>query len=172
MSKLSSFKTPFALLASCCLLSVASFAQEENLGPVEWLHDGPFALRTEGNIRITEMEDNVRITRGKIEVIGDKAVLEQTVDTRELVRVTVTGSPVHYKQILDTDGEEVTGTSETLVLYEDETSKETIIELVGSALINTPDSSINCAAIVYNAAQAIIPRSTGPCGGVLTTPSN
>ena len=128
-------------------------------------------MRIIGNTRILEMSENVKVTQGSLKIIGSEAVFEYLVSTNELTKVTVRGSPVQYQQQLDEDGNLVTGTSDILVFYSDELD-ETILELVGNANIESPDSTMSCAAIIYIADQDLIREATGPCQGMLSPQSN
>ena len=138
---------------------------------VLWSSDGDSTMRINGNTRILEMSENVKVTQGSLEIIGSEAIFEYLVSTNELTKVTVRGSPVQYQQQLDEDGNLVTGTSDTLVFYSDELD-ETILELVGNANIESPDSTMSCAAIIYIADQDLIREATGPCQGMLSPQSN
>ena len=57
------------------------------------------------------------------------------------------------------------------MVYSDELD-ETILELVGNANIESPDSTMSCAAIIYIADQDLIREATGPCQGMLSPQSN
>jgi lipopolysaccharide transport protein LptA len=138
---------------------------------VLWSSDGGSTMRINGNTRILEMNENVKVTQGSLEIIGSEAIFEYLVSTNELTKVTVRGSPVQYQQQLDEDGNLVTGTSDTLVFYSDELD-ETILELVGDANIESPDSTMSCAAIIYIADQDLIREATGPCQGILSSQPN
>lgn len=138
---------------------------------VLWSSDGGSIMRINGNTRILEMSENVKVTQGSLKIIGSEAIFEYLVSTNELTKVTVRGSPVQYQQQLDEDGNLVTGTSDTLVFYSDELD-ETILELVGNANIESPDSTMSCAAIIYIADQDLIREATGPCQGMLSPQSN
>ncbi len=160
------------ILIGMGLAASLSYAAEQNDSPVDWKAAGEVTMSSDNGIRIIEMSDEVEVTQGSIEVFGDHAVFEYAADTGRLIRATIDGTPVNYHQELENDGGTVTGSSDTLILFEDEITLETMIEMIGNANINTPDSSMNCAAILYNSTQNLIPRSTGPCGGSLISPSN
>tara|TARA_B100000929_G_scaffold55269_1_gene41105 strand:- start:4154 stop:4510 length:357 start_codon:yes stop_codon:yes gene_type:complete len=115
------------------------------------------------------MAENVKVTQGSLEILGNEAIFEYSVSTNELTRVIVQGMPVHYQQQLDEDGSMVTGTSNTLLFYTDELYNETILELVGDADIRSPDSAMSCAAIIYIVDRDLIKEATGPCEGTLST---
>ena len=145
-------------------------AESEQVAPVTFNHDGEFRVSIEGELRIVDMKDNVVVTQGEIEVRGNEARFEYTLDTEELVKVTVTGTPVNYQQSSDSEAT-VTGTSDTLIMYNDETSQQTIVELVGDAFLETPDSTMRCARIVHQTELDLV-SGTGPCQGSLSSATN
>jgi lipopolysaccharide transport protein LptA len=134
--------------------------------------EGGSTTSVKGELRILEMKTNVKVTQGTLQIMGDAAIIESVAASGEVTRVTVHGSPVRYQQQLDEQGGLVVGTSETLLFYTDSTADETILELIGKANIQSPDSAMTCAAIVYLADQDIIREATGPCEGILNKRSN
>ena len=72
---------------------------------------------------------------------------------------------------MDEDGALVKGTSDTLIFYTDELD-ETILELLGNANIESPDSTMRCEAIVYISDRDLIREATGPCQGTLSSQPN
>ena len=166
-------RTNFALLAIGWLgMSAILLAAEDASDlPVEWDSDGPLNVSIEGDIRIVEMQDNVEVIQGTLLISGDRAIFEYTADSNELIRVTVHGSPAQYQQESNND-EFVTGSSETIILYEDEATLNTMVEMIGNASIRTPDSVTNCAGIIYDADLSIIPNSTPPCSGSFSSAPN
>lgn len=165
-------------LPSSAILAIAlaipmllSAAESEQVTPVSWNHDGEFRVSIEGELRIVNMKDNVIVMQGEIEVRGNEARFEYTLDTDELLRVTVTGTPVSYRQNSESAEEAVSGTSDTLVMYNDETSQETIVELLGNAFLETPDSTMRCARIVHQTELDLV-SGTGPCQGSLSSTTN
>lgn len=161
------------LLAVLILISGHSFALEsDNQQPVQWSADGDSTMRIEGESRILEMSTNVSVTQGTLKILGDSAVFDYSVTTKELNKVTVHGNPVHYQQQLDEDGSIVTGTSKTLSFYDDEIDGSTILELIGDASIESPDSSMKCSAITYIVDQDLIRDAVGPCQGALSSATN
>lgn len=147
-------------------------AAEQSTEPVDYIAEGGVTMSTDGEIRIVEMAGPVQVTQGSILIEGDHAIFEYAADSGRLIKATVDGSPVNYKQELDGNRGSVTGTSEQLILFEDEITLETMIEMIGNAIIDTPDSSMNCAALLYNSTLNLIPSSTGPCGGSLSNSPN
>ena len=138
---------------------------------VLWSSEGNSTMSIQGNIRILEMSANVRVTQGTLEILGDEAIFEYEANSNELKKVTVSGSPVRYQQQLDEDGALVTGTSDMLLFYTDELD-ETILELLGNANIESPDSTMRCEAIVYISDRDLIREATGPCQGTLSSQPN
>lgn len=151
-------------------LTTAALESDKNQ-QVLWSSDGDSTMSIEGEIRILEMSNNVKVTQGSLEIFGNQAIFEYLVATNELSRVTVHGTPVRYQQQLDESGALVVGTSDTLVFYTDD-ADETILELVGNANIESPDSTMSCAAIVYVSDRDLIREATGPCQGMLSSQPN
>ena len=159
-------------VAALALLPASLLALEaDTTERVEWSSDGDSTMRVEGNTRFLEMTENVKVTQGTLEINGSTAIFEYDVETNELRRVTIHGSPVRYQQQLDEEGALVTGSSNTVLLYRDQ-DQESVLEFVGDAQINSPDSSMNCAAIVYLANLDLIREATGPCQGTLSSNGN
>lgn len=167
------------IVATALILSAPVFALESDKGaPVSWQADGDSTMTVEDGIRVLTMEDNVIVSQGSLRISGDRAVFEYALQSNELTRITVQGSPVNYSQTLANGTDTVTGTSATLELYtesesgESEESGESIVELIGEASIESPDSSMRCAAIVYLVDRDLIREATGPCTGSLTSQSD
>ena len=138
---------------------------------VLWSSDGDSTMTIQGNIRVLEMSANVRVTQGTLEILGDEAIFEYDANSNELTKVTVHGTPVRFQQQLDEDGALVIGTSDTLLFYSDELD-ETILELVGNANIESPDSTMRCEAIIYISDRDLIREAAGPCQGMLSSQPN
>ena len=143
--------------------------ESDKTQPVLFSSDGNSTMNIKGNSRILEMSNNVKVTQGTLEILGNEATFEYSVSTNELTRVTVHGTPVRYQQQLDEEGSLVKGTSDTLLFYTDEIDNETILELVGNANIESPDSAMRCAAITYIVDRDLIREANGPCEGMLST---
>lgn len=150
--------------------AIAAESADETSAPVEWTADGEFTVRVENDIRIVEMQDNVKVTQGNLVITGERAVFEYTVQGNDLIRVTVYGSPVNYQQERETTDGTVTGSSDIIILFEDELTTNTLIEMKGNATIQTEDSLTSCAELIYDTELNIIPSSTGPCGGSISSP--
>ena len=136
---------------------------------VNWSADGELLVTVENNRRILRMQDNVRISQDSINISGSSAIFEYTLDTQELLRVTVLGTPVRYSQASENSAEPVTGTSDTLIFYDDELTEDTIIEMIGNAFIKSPSSTMNCASIIYVTERDLVREAVGPCQGSLTS---
>lgn len=173
MSKQLIRKCQHQLLAALILLPHVSLALEsDKLIPWEWFSDGSTKMRIEGDHTIFEMSENVRVTQGTLEILGDQATIEISSSTNEISKVTVHGNPVHYQQQLDEDGGMVIGTSKTLIFYTDEIDGGSILELVDEASIKTPDSTMSCSSIIYAVDEGLIRDAPGPCTGVFGSASN
>ena len=138
---------------------------------VSWSSDGGSTMNIVGESRILEMNTNVIVTQGSLEIRGAKAIFEYQASSNELTKITVHGTPVQYKQQLDQNGAIVNGTSNTILFYTND-KDETVLELLENASIESPDSTISCSAIVYIAEQDLIKEAVGPCAGALTSISN
>lgn len=167
--------TSFIVLAGCLLAFFSgglNALESDKQQGIQFSSDGGSTMSTSGELRTLQMKENVKITQGTLQITGDEAIFEYRADSNELIRVTVTGSPVRYQQQLDASGGLVTGTSDSLLLYTEPETGQTLLELIGTANINTPDSSMKCAAIVYLADQNIIRDAPGPCEGVINSQPN
>ena len=160
---------PLCLLFSAIVLLPGILMAAQSQSPVNWSADGEMLVTIENNRRILRMQDNVRISQDGIDISGNSAIFEYTLDTQELLRVTVLGSPVNYTQASETDAEPVTGNSDILIFYDDELTEDTIIEMIGNAFIKSPSSTMNCASIIYITEQDLIREAVGPCQGALTS---
>ena len=138
---------------------------------VIWTSDGGSTMDIVGDSRILEMNTNVIVTQGTLEIRGAKAIFEYQTSSNELTKITVHGTPVHYKQQLDGSGAVVNGTSNTLLFYTNDIN-ETVLELLENANLESPDSAISCKSIVYIVERDLIKEALGPCAGALTSASN
>jgi lipopolysaccharide transport protein LptA len=153
----------------CGLVSTSTLALESDKNqPVNYTSVGGLKMQEQGNSRIVTMEQEVIVTRGSLQITGDKAIFEYNLTTDELLKVTVNGSPAHYQQQLDTSEDLVLGASETIYYT---SNIETIIEFVGDASLRQPGTTTNCVAIKYFADTELF-ETTGPCSGVLSSPAN
>ena len=141
----------------------------QSQSPVNWSADGELLVTIENNRRILRMQDNVRISQDSINISGSSAIFEYTLDTQELLRVTVYGTPVIYSQASEGSAEPVTGKSDTLILYDDELTEDTVVEMIGNAFIKSPSSTMNCASIIYVTERDLVREALGPCQGALTS---
>ncbi len=158
-----------SLLAGIVCYSAGAL-ESDDVAPVLYEHTGNLVMDISGNIRTLTMFENVKVTQGSMVIQGDEGILEYRVDTGELVRVTVHGTPVQYEQQVNEAGEIVTGNSNTIEFFTDELG-ETIVELTGNASIVSPDTSMNCQAITYLTDQNLF-SGTGPCSGALSRQDN
>ena len=141
----------------------------QSQSPVNWSADGELLVTIENDRRILRMRDNVRISQDFINISGNSAIFEYTLDTQELLRVTVLGTPVRYTQANESGAEPVTGKSDTLIFYDDELTEDTIVEMIGNAFIKSPSSTMNCASIIYVTERDLVREAVGPCQGALTS---
>lgn len=162
-------KTSISLLTGCLLwLSNGAALETDKDQPLQWTADGNMVMRNEGDTRITDINRNVRIVQGSLVITGDTAVFEHDLDSGDLLKVTIEGSPAEYQQELDDNGGAVLGESQTIYYY---ASGEIIIEFVADAVFKQRGDNIACAEIKH------FPDSgrteyTGPCQAVLTQQSD
>ncbi len=123
---------------------------------------GRSTSRIENGVRIITLEQDVKVTQGSLEITGDNAVFESEAESSTINRVTVTGSPAHYRQQLDAGGDFIAGESESIYYY---VEAEPIVEFVGSAILRSTNDVISCAAIKYFT-ESRFTETTGPCEGV------
>lgn len=178
----------FAIAASVIigLTSTLGHALEaDKLAQVQWEAKGNSTMVQEGDTRTLSMENEVVITQGSLRIEGDSAQFDYAVASNELRLITVTGNPVRYSQTLSEAGDRVEATSNSLRLFTEARlvseangstspgSEQSIVELIGEATIDSPDSSMRCAAIVYLVDADLIREATGPCSGSLAnSPTN
>lgn len=161
--------TTAALALFAILTGTVSALETDKDQELLWTADGDSRMSIDNGIRIVEMSDNVRITQGSLEIRGDAAIIEYNISDNEVSKVTVTGSPAYYQQQLDSSDEPVQGSSNSLSFYSDSVDGNTIIELVGEAVIESPTSNLRCSAIVYISEQDLIREAPGPCSGVFNS---
>lgn len=161
------------LLAALLCYSNAAFTLEtDKQQDVQWSSDGDAKMRMEGDVRILTYIENVKVTQGTLLITGSEAIFEYSASTNELIKVTIYGNPVRYQQQLDADEGMVEGSSQTMLFYTDTVDGETILEMIGDASIESPDSKMSCVAITYLADRDLIREAKGPCQGVLSTPTD
>jgi len=125
---------------------------------------GNSTSRVEGNTRVITIEGNVTVTQGSLQITGDRAVFERSLDSNLINRITITGTPATYQQQLESDGALVEGKSETILYYSE---GEPVIELVGAANLQQRNDVLNCASVKYYTDSGTT-HYTGPCSGVLS----
>jgi lipopolysaccharide transport protein LptA len=169
---LTKFCTFFLAISTAWLGTLVNAAEDsqntslrEDFG---YRNDGELTMTLANNIRTLNLSENVVLTQGTLEILGDLAILEFDEPTQELIKATVYGTPVSYQQQLNSDDAMVSGTSDSIVLTTEDSSGDTIIELIGNALIESPDSTMKCIAIVYLPDNDLIRKATGPCAGILS----
>ena len=157
------------LIFSAIVMLPGMLMAAQSQSPVNWSADGELLVTIENNRRVLRMQDNVRISQDSINISGSSAIFEYTLDTQELLRVTVLGTPVIYSQASESSAEPVTGKSDTLIFYDDELTEDTIVEMIGNAFIKSPSSTMNCASIIYVTERDLVREALGPCRGALTS---
>lgn len=147
--------------------SVALESEEE--AEWEWSADGDSKMRVANGTRIIEMSNNVKINQGSLKISGDEATIEYNIANNEVSKVIVTGSPVRYQQELNPADGMTKGSSKTITIYTDDSDGSEIVELVGEAVIESPNSNFQCSVIIYIAEQDLVREATGPCTGVFNS---
>ena len=109
------------LIFSAMVMLPGMLMGAQSQSPLNWSADGELLVTVENDRRILRMQDNVKISQDSINISGSSAIFEYTIDTQELLRVTVLGAPVRYSQASESSAEPVTGKSDTLIFYDDET---------------------------------------------------
>ncbi len=153
-------------------------AEDDGAAPVEWRADGESVMSIEDGARHLRMSENVVITQGGLEIRGDTALLEFSVETNDLRRVTVDGAPAGYRQLPQGGGEgetnsgggAVTGSGDRILLSSDDDGN-TVIEFSGNAEIQSRDLSTRCETIRYVAELELISAS-GNCAGAFAPRSD
>lgn len=130
--------------------------------------DGISTSRTEGNLRIIRIEDNVKVTQGTLQITGDLAIFERETDSASMRKVSVTGKPARYQQQLDESGTMIHGDGADILYYFED---EPIVEFVGAANLRQQNDTLSCVSIKYFADSGYT-EYTGPCSGVLSRPAN
>ncbi len=172
MNKKQTETSPLHLIGISVLLGgllspISSALESDKAQDLTWDADGDSRMSIVGENRIVQMSDNVRISQGTMKINGDEATIEYDINNNEIRKITVNGNPVHYQQQLDSDEGLVVGSSTTITFYTDEADGSNIVELIGEAVIESPNSNLMCSAIVYIADQDLIRKASGPCSGVL-----
>lgn len=129
--------------------------------------DGGGNIVIRDGLRVTTLQGNVRIRQGATRLLGDTATLEQSPETGDIVRVTVTGSPARFAR--DEEGTtSITGHSDTIAYYteEGESGPVAAIRLQGEAIFNSGRTVLQCAEIRYLPDTGET-TSTGPCSGTV-----
>ena len=162
-------RLPYLIVPALLLLPGLILAAQSQ-SPIKWSSDGELIVTIENDRRVLKINDNVKISQEGIYISGNSAIFEYTLDTQELLRVTVIGTLVRYTQEAESSTGTVTGNSDTLILYDDVT-EDTVIEMIGNAFIKSPNSTMNCASIVYITELDLIREAVGPCQGALSSES-
>ena len=157
------------LMISALLLLPRTPLEAQTQSPINWSADGELVVTIENDRRVLNISDNVKISQGNIYISGNSAIFEYTLDTQELLRVTVRGTPARYTQGAENSVETVTANSDTLILYDDEVTEDTIVEMIDNAFIKSPSATMNCTSIVYITERDLIREAVGPCQGALSS---
>lgn len=146
-------------------------AEINNKEKVNWSATGKSSMKIIEDFRIIEMQENVEISQGTMLVEGDFAVIEYLVSTGELSKITVEGNPVRYQQQIGLSDDLISGTSDSLSIYNEAADNLinpiSLITLIGNATLQSPSANMQCAAIIYAAELDLVREAEGPCKGEL-----
>lgn len=159
---------PLLLLAALLFVGTGSGLESDKDQDIEYSSLGTSTSRVDGNVRITTLEDNVRVSQGTLEIRGDNAVFERDLQSSSIQRITVTGSPANYRQQLDESGALIEGESESIYYY---VEGEPVVEFVGEATLRGLNDVLSCVSIKYFT-ESEFTETTGPCEGVSSRPAN
>lgn len=159
------------LFQICWTNACLNAAEIDNKEKVNWSASGKSSMKIIEGFRIIEMQENVEISQGTMLVEGDFAVIEYLVSTGELSKITVEGNPVRYQQQIGLSDGLVSGTSDSLSIYNEAVKNAinpiSLITLIGNATLQSPSANMQCAAIIYAAELDLIREAEGPCKGEL-----
>jgi len=130
--------------------------------------DGGSVSRIDGDMRITTLDENVKIIQGSLEISGDSAIIRRNLEFGDIERFEIYGSPARYQQQADSSGELVEGESETINYFEE---GEPIVEFLGNATLTRQNDILRCASIKYYTETGTI-ETTGPCEGITSSPND
>jgi lipopolysaccharide export system protein LptA len=137
--------------------------------------EGGGSIESIGDVRVTTLRVNVRIRQGLTEIFGDTARLEQNIDTGDLIRVTVEGSPARFVRAAPDDSLSITGHSTSIVYYnqvlENVTEPVSVVEFLGDANFNRGRTALQCSQIKH-IVETGSTDSPGPCSGILAPATN
>lgn len=157
-----------ALLLILTFIGTGSSLESDKDQDIVYSSLGPSTSRVEGNVRIITLEDVVKVTQGTLVITGDRAVFERDLDSSNIRRVTVTGTPAKYSQQLDVTGATIEGNSDAIHYY---VEGEPVVEFVGSATLRGLNDVLSCVSIKYFT-NSQFTETIGPCEGVSSQPSN
>lgn len=131
--------------------------------------DGGGSIETIGDVRVTTLRVNVRIRQGLTEIFGDTARLEQNIETGDLVRVTVEGSPARFTRATSEEALNIAGHSTSIVYYNmiptNRAEPVSVVEFLGNANFNRGRTALQCSEIKH-IVETGSTDSPGPCSGV------
>lgn len=168
--------TAIAGLAVLALINATLYGAESDISEdIIYNSDGGGSIESIGDVRVTTLRVNVRIRQGLTEIFGDTARLEQNIDTGDLIRVTVEGSPARFVRNAPDDSLSITGHSTSIVYYnqtlEGMTEPVSVVEFLGDANFNRGRTALQCSQIKH-IVETGSTDSPGPCSGILAPTAN
>lgn len=162
----SASRLPIALIAGVLLISTATLWAQEPVGSHEYSADGETTIETINGLRVITLRDNVFVRQNDVELSGNVAVLEYSLDN-QLQKVTLTGAPARFVQSAQTESEVVSGYSDTINYF---AGLASVVEFIGSASFTQPGTSLLCAQIRHTIVSGA--TSGQACSGSLSPQAN
>ncbi len=151
------------LLGATFLLGTGAAGLAQEIGDThEYRADGETTIETVNGLRVITLRDNVLVRQNDIELTGDQAVLEYSLDN-QLQTVRLTGSPASFQQQADGETAPLSGSSDTINYY---AGNESMVEFIGKANFNQPGTTLQCAQIRHVIESGA--TSGQACSGSLT----
>lgn len=159
-----------AVLLLAMALALTGQAQPGDGEDILYSADGGGNISIVDGRRVTTLQGNVRVQQGDTRLYGDTATLEQDPQSGEIERVTVRGTPARFEREGESAGEMITGHSESILYYTENTGAQdgavTVVEFIGEATFNRGRTALQCARIRH-LPETGETTSSGPCSGVV-----
>lgn len=130
--------------------------------------DQPIHIRAD-NAEIDQQAERVvyrgavQVDQGTLRVTADKMIVEYK--NEKVVRIIATGTPAHYRQLIEADADEVLADAATIIYY----TQEERLDLKGNAHLDQKGSSIDGDYIRYDIVAGKIDATTEGDGPVRMT---
>ena len=154
------------LATSLFMLTAAAWSAQEPVGSHEYRADGETTIETINGLRVITLRDNVFVRQNAVELTGNVAVLEYSLDN-QLQKVTLTGTPARFEQEAENPATAVSGYSDTINYF---AGVESVVEFIGTASFTQPGTSLLCAQIRHTIETGA--TSGQACSGSLSPQTN